>query len=73
MESPAVHVCLALNKLEKVAFHYSRKRGRPPVLILNNVHHFNNDDEGRKMLLQLQQRAEAWAASGECNLMFTFT
>lgn len=39
--------------------------GRPPVLILNNVHFFHNDEEGRNMLLQLQQRAEAWAASGK--------
>ena len=73
MESPIVHVRLALNKLEKVALRYSRSYGRPPVLILNNIHYFNNDDEGRNMLLQLQQRAEAWAASGECNVMLTLT
>ena len=59
------HVHAALNKLEKIALHYSRKHDRPPVLIINNVHYFNNDDEGRDMILQLQQRAEAWAASGE--------
>jgi hypothetical protein len=68
MGSPVVHVRLALNKLEKVALRYSRKYGRPPVLILNNVHYFNNDDEGRNMILQLQQRAEAWAASGELQI-----
>lgn len=64
MESTATHVRVALNKLEKVALRYSHKHDRPPVLIINNVHYFNNDDEGRNMLLQLQQRAEAWAASG---------
>ena len=47
-----------------MALRYSRKNGRPPVLIINDVHHFNNDDDGRNMILQLQQRAEAWAASG---------
>lgn len=34
------------------------------MLILNNVHFFKNDDDGKNMLLQFQQRAEAWAASG---------
>ena len=62
---PVTHVYVALNKLEKVALRYSKSHGRPPVLIVNNVHYFNNDDNGRDMLLQLQQRAEAWAASGE--------
>jgi hypothetical protein len=55
---------LALNKLEKVALRISQKRGWPIVLIINNVHHFKNDEEGRGMLLQLQQKAEAWAESG---------
>ena len=64
MRNPITHNQIALNKLEKVALNYSRKHGRPPVLIINNIHYFNNDDDGRDMLLQLQQRAEAWAASG---------
>lgn len=64
MKSTVTHDRVALNKLEKVALRYSQKRDRAPVLIINNVHYFNNDDEGRDMLLQLQQRAEAWAASG---------
>lgn len=54
-----------MNKLEKVALRSTKKTGRPLVLVLNNVHLFNNDDSGNNMLLQLQQRAEAWAASGE--------
>jgi hypothetical protein len=54
-----------MNKLEKVALRSARKRGKPLILVLNNVHIFNNDDNGRNMLLQLQQRAESWAASGE--------
>jgi hypothetical protein len=55
---------VALNKLEKVALQSARRTSRPLVLIINNVHFFKNDDEGRNMILQLQQRAEAWAASG---------
>ena len=54
-----------MNKLEKVALRSAKKTGKPLVLVLNNVHLFNNDDNGKNMLLQLQQRAEAWAASGE--------
>jgi len=56
---------VALNTLEKVALRYSKKHGSPTVLIINKVHRFNNDADGRNVLLQLQQRAEAWAAAGE--------
>lgn len=55
-----------MNKLEKVALRFAKRTGKPLVLVLNNVHLFNSDDEGRNMLLQLQQRGESWAASGEC-------
>jgi len=58
-------IIAALNKLEKVALHYARRTSRPLVLILNNVHFFKNDNDGQNMLLQLQQRAESWAASGK--------
>ncbi|PPQ64938.1 hypothetical protein CVT26_015658 [Gymnopilus dilepis] len=54
----------AMNKLEKVALRCAPQRGKPFVLIINNVHFFQNDEGGRNMLLQLQQKAEAWAASG---------
>jgi hypothetical protein len=54
-----------MNKLEKVALRSARRTGKPLVLVLNNVHLFNNDEDGKSVLLQLQQRAEAWAASGE--------
>lgn len=58
-----------MNKVEKVALRYSRRTGRSLVLIFNNVHFFQNDENGRNMLLQLQQRAEAWAASGMIHLV----
>ena len=54
-----------MNKLEKVALRCAPSRGKPLVLIINNVHFFQNDEGGKNMLLQLQQRAEAWAASGK--------
>ena len=54
----------ALNKLEKVALRMNARRHKPLVLVINNVHFFNNDESGRNILLQFQQRAESWAASG---------
>ncbi|KAF7362225.1 hypothetical protein MVEN_00568700 [Mycena venus] len=67
---PALDIERAMNKLEKVALKVAQRRGKPLVLIINNVHFFKNDDEGRGMLLQLQQRAEAWAASGIVTCVF---
>ncbi|KAF9469981.1 hypothetical protein BDZ94DRAFT_1243679 [Collybia nuda] len=67
----ALDIERAMNKLEKVALRSARRTGRPLVLIINNVHFFKNDDEGRNMILQLQQRAEAWAASGILTLVFS--
>ncbi|CDO78235.1 hypothetical protein BN946_scf184608.g5 [Trametes cinnabarina] len=62
---PALDIERALNKLEKVALKHAKQTGKPLILVLNNVHYFNHDDDGRNMLLQFQQRAEAWAASGK--------
>lgn len=68
---PRLDIERALNKLEKVALRSYQKRQKPLILVINNVHHFKNDDEGRNMLLQLQQKAEAWAASGIVTMVFT--
>ncbi|KXN87500.1 hypothetical protein AN958_08805 [Leucoagaricus sp. SymC.cos] len=68
---PGLDIERALNKLEKVALRISQKTNRPLVLIINNVHHFKNDEDGRGILLQLQQKAEAWAASGIVTMVFS--
>lgn len=68
---PALDIERAMNKLEKVALRYSKRTGRSLVLIINNVQFFHNDEEGRNMLLQLQQRAEAWSASGILTFVFS--
>jgi len=60
----------AMNKLEKVALKCAKDRGKPLVLIINNIHFFQNDEEGRNVILQLQQKAEAWAASGVLTVIF---
>jgi hypothetical protein len=67
---PCLDIERALNKLEKVALRVAQKKGRPLVMIFNNIHYFNNDDEGRNLLLQLQQKAELWAQSGESKALF---
>jgi hypothetical protein len=53
-----------MTKLEKVALRMSKKLGRPLVLVFNNVHLLQNNEQGNNILLQLQQRAETWAESG---------
>ncbi|KIJ51319.1 hypothetical protein M422DRAFT_65324 [Sphaerobolus stellatus SS14] len=68
---PALDIERALNKLEKVALRLARRRGRPLVLIVNNIHMFRNNDEGQALLLQLQQRAESWSESGILTMVFS--
>ncbi|KAL5483176.1 hypothetical protein ACEPAI_8405 [Sanghuangporus weigelae] len=68
---PALDIERALNKLEKVALRRARKTGKPVILVLNNVHFFQHTDEGRNMLLQLQQRAESWAESRIMTMVFS--
>ncbi|CAE6404339.1 unnamed protein product [Rhizoctonia solani] len=67
---PRLDIERAMNKLEKVAIRRARKRGRPIVLVINDIHLFNNDDNGRLLLQQLQQRAENWAESGIGTMVF---
>jgi hypothetical protein len=60
----------ALNKLEKVALK-RRKEGRTPlVMIINGMHMIRPNDVGKDLLELLQQRAEAWAASGLVTMVF---
>ncbi|CAG8494698.1 22108_t:CDS:2 [Dentiscutata erythropus] len=53
----------ALNMVEAVAIKYSKRRGRPLVLVINNIHALKDDEEGDDLLELLQQRAESWAAT----------
>ncbi|KLU90977.1 hypothetical protein MAPG_09502 [Magnaporthiopsis poae ATCC 64411] len=61
----------ALNKLEKVAMLYRKKRpGRPLVVIINQMHLVRDDDDGKDLLELLQQRAEQWAAARLVTMVF---
>ncbi|CAG8539692.1 11566_t:CDS:10 [Acaulospora morrowiae] len=53
----------ALNMVESVAIKYRKRRGRPLVMVINNIHAFKDDEEGEDLLELLQQRAESWAAA----------
>ncbi|SPO04424.1 uncharacterized protein DNG_07109 [Cephalotrichum gorgonifer] len=60
----------ALNKLEKVALRNRVKRGRPLVLIVNQMHLIRDDEDGKDLIELLQQRAEAWAAADLVTMVF---
>jgi hypothetical protein len=66
----------AFNKLEKVAIErreelvQKQESQRPLVMIINGMHMLRDDEAGRALLELLQQRAEAWAASGLVTMVF---
>lgn len=60
----------ALNKLEKVAMKKRRERGKPLVVIVNQMHLIRNDDDGRDLIELLQQKAEQWAAANLVTMVF---
>ncbi|UNI17633.1 hypothetical protein JDV02_003961 [Purpureocillium takamizusanense] len=60
----------ALNKLEKVAMRLFRERGKPLVVIVNQMHLLRNDEDGRDLIELLQQRAEQWAAANLVTMVF---
>ncbi|CAG8641526.1 10543_t:CDS:2 [Acaulospora colombiana] len=60
----------ALNMVEAVAIKYKKRRGRPLVLIINNIHSFKEDEEGEDLMELLQQRAETWAAAKIVTMVF---
>lgn len=66
---PAMDIERALDKLYEVAMR-SRRR-RPLVLVITKIQNFHNDDQGRNLLLQIQQYAERWAIRGIVTVVFT--
>ncbi|KAL8279590.1 hypothetical protein RQP46_007903 [Phenoliferia psychrophenolica] len=68
---PLLDIERCLAKLEKVAIKYRKERGRPLVLVFNNIHFIHDDPEGHSLLHMLQQRAESWAAAGVLTTVFS--
>ncbi|KAL7271968.1 hypothetical protein RUND412_005244 [Rhizina undulata] len=60
----------ALNTLEKVAIKRRREANKPLIMIINSMHLLRNNENGNDVLELLQQRAEAWAASGLVTMVF---
>ena len=60
----------ALNKLEKVAMEKRRERGKPLIVIVNQMHLIRNDEDGRDLIELLQQKAEQWAAASLVTMVF---
>lgn len=60
----------ALNKLEKVALRRRTQKGRPLVLIINQMHLIRDDEDGKDLFELLQQRAEQWAAANLVTMVF---
>ncbi|VUC25453.1 unnamed protein product [Clonostachys rosea] len=60
----------ALNKLEKVAMKMRSDRGKPLIVIVNQMHLLRNVEEGRDLIELLQQRAEQWAAADLVTMIF---
>jgi hypothetical protein len=69
--TPLLDIERALNQLEKVALKMRKARGKPLILILNNIHLFKDDGGGSDLLEILQQRAEIWAGNELVTVVFT--
>lgn len=69
--TPLLDIERALNKMEKVALKMRKARGKPLVLIVNNIHLIRDEPNGQNLLEILQQRAEIWAANDLVTTVFT--
>ncbi|EMD35604.1 hypothetical protein CERSUDRAFT_53542 [Gelatoporia subvermispora B] len=68
---PGLDIERALNKLEIVALRYSQRKNRPLVLVLSNIQLCKNVKDSQRLLTQIQQRAELWAASRILTVVFS--
>lgn len=69
--TPLLDIERALNQLEKVALSMRKRRGKPLLMVINNIHLFKDDEAGQHLLDILQQRAEIWAGNELVTTVFT--
>ncbi|KAH7394400.1 hypothetical protein BKA66DRAFT_600933 [Pyrenochaeta sp. MPI-SDFR-AT-0127] len=69
--TPLLDIERALNQLEKVALSMRKRRGKPLLMVINNIHLFKDDEGGKHLLEILQQRAEIWAGNELVTTVFT--
>jgi hypothetical protein len=68
---PLLDIERALNQLEKVALSMRKRRHKPFLMIINNIHLFKPDEGGKHLLDILQQRAEIRASNELVTVVFT--
>jgi hypothetical protein len=69
--TPLLDIERALNQMEKVALKLRKRRGRPLLMIINNIHLCKDDEAGHDLLEILQQRAEIWSSNELVTVVFT--
>jgi hypothetical protein len=69
--TPLLDIERALNQLEKVALSMRKRRHKPLLMIINNIHLLKPDEGGQHLLDILQQRAEIWASNELVTVVFT--
>lgn len=69
--TPLLDIERALNQLEKVALSMRKRRGKPLLMVINNIHLCKDDDQGRDLMEILQQRAEIWSSNELVTVVFT--
>ncbi|KAF1355980.1 hypothetical protein EJ07DRAFT_167825 [Lizonia empirigonia] len=54
-----------------IALSMRKRRGKPLLLVINNIHLCKDDDQGRDLMEILQQRAEIWLSNELVTVVFT--
>lgn len=62
-----------LSDLEKVGIEIKKKTGKRPLMVIDNAHRLNANDEGKQFYRNLQELAKKMADSEALNLIFVIT
>ncbi|ODV84838.1 hypothetical protein CANARDRAFT_8408 [[Candida] arabinofermentans NRRL YB-2248] len=60
----------AFTKLEEVALKRVKKTKKPLILVFNNAHLIQDDEQGKKLVELLQQKAESFSGSSLVTMIF---
>jgi hypothetical protein len=69
--TPLLDIERALNQLEKVSLALRKRRNKPLLFIITNIHLLKEDEGGSHLFDILQQRAEIWASNELVTVVFT--
>ncbi|KAG2372706.1 hypothetical protein C9374_013607 [Naegleria lovaniensis] len=62
-----------LSDLEKVGIEIKKKTGKRPLMVIDNAHRLNTNDEGKQFFRNLQELAKKMADSEALNCIFVIT